>query len=270
MEEDNVESKKINPERLEALKNTVKRSAKSLIDKILQTPGLTQEEIAQFMETATRLVTDVSSLKNAELISSLTYKTANKLDRDGFHQGSNEIRKLAQDLEQGQQVATEPVAPASQTMPTPVAQVEEPIPEAELAPAEKTLKDTIPSNEDVAPAKFEDIETKGPEEGEYDLFVDSDLSIEDASGKLDDVASMLADRRVIRLLAEFDIMLDKLGIASMFPELAESQSKLIDAFGYALTRVTRMMGQLANAKTMSGELKIVPGTQNEPESKDNT
>jgi len=59
---------------------------------------------------------------------------------------------------------------------------------------------------------------------------------------------MLADRRVIRLLAEFDIMLDRLGVASMFPELAESQSKLIDAFSYALTRVTKMMGQLANAQ----------------------
>ena len=47
-----------------------------------------------------------------------------------------------------------------------------------------------------------------------------------------EVAGMLADRRIIRQLAEFDIMLDKIGIASMFPELAESQSKLIDSFSY--------------------------------------
>ena len=32
----------------------------------------------------------------------------------------------------------------------------------------------------------------------------------------------------------------------MFPELAESQAKLIDSYGYALTRVTKMLGMLAN------------------------
>ena len=45
-------------------------------------------------------------------------------------------------------------------------------------------------------------------------------------------------------------MLDKIGIAAMFPELAEAQSKLIDGYSYALTRVTKMMGQLANAKML--------------------
>jgi hypothetical protein len=54
-------------------------------------------------------------------------------------------------------------------------------------------------------------------------------------------------------------MLDKIGIASMFPELAESQSKLIDSFSYALTRVTKMMGQLANAKTLVDAQSGVPG-----------
>ena len=75
---------------------------------------------------------------------------------------------------------------------------------------------------------------------------------------------MLSDRRVIRNLAEFDIMLDKIGIASMFPELAESQSKLIDSFSYALTRVTKMMGQLANAKSIADTRTDLPGRP-EPE-----
>ena len=70
---------------------------------------------------------------------------------------------------------------------------------------------------------------------------------------------MLADRRVIRMLAEFDIILDKLGIASMFPELAESQSKLIDSFSYALTRVSKMMGQLSNARDLMQNTNTIPG-----------
>ena len=45
-------------------------------------------------------------------------------------------------------------------------------------------------------------------------------------------------------------MLDKVGIASMFPELAEAQSKLIESYSYALTRVTKMLGMLSNNKAI--------------------
>jgi len=103
----------------------------------------------------------------------------------------------------------------------------------------------------------------GAAEGEY-AGLTGDINLDDAATKLDEVAGMLADRRIIRLLAEFDIMLDRLGIASMFPELAESQSKLIDSYSYALTRVTKMMGQLSNAKTLVDSQKgTMPGVLGE-------
>ena len=108
--------------------------------------------------------------------------------------------------------------------------------------------------------KLRDIEPiPGPKDDEYEVLA-GNISLEDAAKKLDEVAGMLADRRIIRQLAEFDIMLDKIGIASMFPELAESQSKLIDAFSYALTRVTKMMGQLSNAKSLLEAGGPLPGT----------
>jgi hypothetical protein len=74
--------------------------------------------------------------------------------------------------------------------------------------------------------------------------------MDDAAKKLEVIAGTLSDRRVIRYLAEFDIMLDKLGIASLFPELAEAQSKLIESYSYALTRVTKMLGMLSNNKAI--------------------
>jgi hypothetical protein len=77
-----------------------------------------------------------------------------------------------------------------------------------------------------------------------------DIGLHDAVLKLEEIAGRLADRRTIRLLAEFDIMLDKIGIAPMFPELAEAQSKLIDAYSYALTRVTKMLGMLSSGKSL--------------------
>ena len=76
---------------------------------------------------------------------------------------------------------------------------------------------------------------------------------------------MLADRRVIRLLAEFDILLDKLGLATMFPELAESQAKLIDSYGYALTRVTKMLGMLANTGALIDAANNVGKSKNKAE-----
>ena len=117
------------------------------------------------------------------------------------------------------------------------------------------------------PVPLEKIKTPEPRPGEYSKVL-GDISLDDASNKLDEVAGMLADRRIIRLLAEFDIMLDKLGIASMFPELAESQSKLIDGYSYALTRVTKMMGQLSNAKSFAdNDRGPVPGVADEAAAK---
>jgi uncharacterized transporter YbjL len=70
-------------------------------------------------------------------------------------------------------------------------------------------------------------------------------------------------------LAEFDIMLDKIGIASMFPELAEAQSKLIESYSYALTRVTKMLGMLSNNKAimeMAKQEVMTESTQAKPAS----
>jgi hypothetical protein len=105
----------------------------------------------------------------------------------------------------------------------------------------------------------------GPNPDEYKEILSGDVSIDDASKKLEQIAGTLADRRVIRYLAEFDIMLDKVGIASMFPELAEAQSKLIESYSYALTRVTKMLGMLSNNRVImelsnqKDEVENVPG-----------
>jgi hypothetical protein len=90
----------------------------------------------------------------------------------------------------------------------------------------------------------------GPKPGEYEAL-SGDITLDQASRKLEEIAGRLADRRVIRLLAEFDIMLDQLGVAPMFPELPEAQSKLIDSYSYALTRVTKMLGMLSSGKSLS-------------------
>ena len=251
----NEEQKKLSEDAIvlmKDLKKSINRGVKGVVNKLLVAP-IDQESLKRFMDHLTQLSLEANMLTTTSALSSVIYKTANKLERDGSEYGIEDLKKIAQEVEQAQVQPVEQaqVQPAEQEAPA----------ESQEAPSNET---GIPRSDEVEPARFEDIETDGPDEGEYDKIIDSDISISDASQKLDQVAGMLADRRVIRNLAEFDIMLDKLGIASMFPELAESQSKLIDAFGYALTRVTKMMGQLSNAQTIMSNSDTIPGSEEEP------
>lgn len=242
------------------LKKSINRGVKGVMNKLLVAP-VDRDSLKRFMDHLTQLSLEANALTTASTISSVIYKTANKLERDGYSNGANDLKKMAQEVEQAQVQNSEPEEqPASTEQQITPEQQAVQVEEGDAA--EQGKDDSgIPRSDEVEPARFEDIETKGPEEGEYDKIIDDDIDISDASNKLDQVAGMLADRRVIRNLAEFDIMLDKLGIASMFPELAESQSKLIDAFGYALTRVTKMMGQLSNAQTIMTKSDSIPGSE---------
>lgn len=232
-----------------------------LLQKNLLSSDISIEDFSSAMEALKDLSLLSKKIKTAEMGIDLIYRTSNKLNRYGLKKEASGLKKFAQ--EQEAQLETAPLEPTSQGMspeqaqqvPTEVAPDQAPQPQ--IDPEEEALR----KSQEAEPVAFSDIDTPGPEEGEYDKIIESNINMSDAAGKLEDVASMLADRRVIRYLAEFDIMLDKLGIASMFPELAESQSKLIDAYSYALTRVSKMMGQLANAAEILQGMNGIPGSK---------
>lgn len=240
----------------------------SLIQRsLLSSDDIDLETFQAALEALNNLSTTVKKIKTAEMGIDLMIRTSNKLNNLGLSKEASGMRKFAQQQEEA--VGAAPIQEESVVAPQdPAAPVEQPVPEEPQAPRtqEEVLETALEGSKDAQSVDYSDIETPGPEEGEYDKVIDQDVNIHDAAGKLEDVAGMLADRRVIRYLAEFDIMLDKLGIASMFPELAESQSKLIDAYSYALTRVSKMMGQLSNAadilKGMEGN---VPGSNKDAE-----
>tara|TARA_B100000579_G_C22847676_1_gene865380 strand:+ start:3467 stop:4858 length:1392 start_codon:yes stop_codon:yes gene_type:complete len=232
---------------------SINRAVKGVLGNMMNAPGLSQDQVDSFMNHIRGLAVDANNLRSSAAVSSVIYKAANKLKKDGISYGVDELNKIAQEVESTPNVQQQP---AETDTPQPVGEA----PTQDPGDSENQNDSGIPRNDEVEPAKFEDIKTDGPQDGEYEKIIDEDITITDAADKLDQVASMLADRRVIRNLAEFDIMLDKLGIASMFPELAESQSKLIDAFGYALTRVTKMMGQLSNAQTLMVKTDVIPGS----------
>lgn len=205
-------------------------SAIRRIDKLIrQTPGLiggeSAVELAQSLHEFDMRVRQINLHSTAV---DLAYGAAGKFKKLGFAHAHELMLKTAQELESG---------PIEESAPI------------ELPP--EPIQDRKPlSSSDPVTRVYEN--TSGAKEGEYEKL-DSPVDLSDAISKLEEIAARLSDRRVIRLLAEFDIMLDKIGIAAMFPELSESQSKLIDGYSYALVRVTKMLGMLSSGKNL-GEI----------------
>lgn len=174
---------------------------------------------------------EVRTLRLESTASDLAYKYANRFKKMGFDEGYKEFIKQAQELE-----IPDELQPGN---------------EGGAAGLEGDADEIQPQSGDPNQTAIERSLSQGSdaEQGEYNQL-DGNVNLGDAVAKLEEIAGRLSGRRTIRLLAEFDIMLDKIGIASMFPELAEAQSKLIDGYSYALTRVTKMLGMLSSGKSL--------------------
>jgi hypothetical protein len=182
---------------------------------------------------------EVRGIRHVQTASDRAFNVAGKFKKLGFDQGSEVLMKYAQEV---------PMPEATTGPEDLVPDVEDREDVPEPAPDEELLPGT---EEEVPGVEGGSLERAlGPGRANEDEYeeIEGDVTLEDASRKLEEIAARLADRRTIRNLAEFDIMLDKIGIASMFPELAEAQSKLIDAYSYALTRVTKMLGMVSSGR----------------------
>jgi hypothetical protein len=219
---------------------------------------LKNDRTSELLTQLNDLSTQILRIENEKTAVDLAFKYANKFKKMGFDDGFSQLIKYAQDVGAPQpSVDSIPAPEAAATTPAPAPAATTPAPDqAAPAPtgegAEAPTKAGTPLERALAPVT----EAK---EGEYESLA-GDVGLGDAVSKLEDIAGRLSDRRTIRLLAEFDIILDKIGIAPMFPELAEAQSKLIDAYSYALTRVTKMLGMLSSGKSI---LEISESKKNE-------
>jgi hypothetical protein len=208
------------------------------IDKLIRSLNLSPEQAEKLFNSLHQFDLDVNRVKHEVTASDLTFRAANSFKKMGFAEAHNILLKTSQEMVKDLDTAEQPAAPESAE-----------IPGVETLPGENPRGELSQlSSKDPLRRVYENV--SGAKEGEYEKLSD-DISLQDAINKLEEIAARLSDRRVIRLLAEFDIMLDKIGIASMFPELAESQSKLIDGYSYALVRVTKMLGMLSSGKNLS-------------------
>jgi len=221
------------------------------VDKILKESEdyVEPEKYEEISQVLNKLDIQVGKIRLQSTASDVSFRAANQLKKLGFNDGASVLYKYSQ--EAAPPVPVDQEQPVAATGP-----VESPVPaetgvEEVISPDQIQRKQQEKENIEKGREILSDVSpVPGPAKGEYDQILSGDIDVDDASKKLEQIAGTLSDRRVIRYLAEFDIMLDKIGIASMFPELAEAQSKLIESYSYALTRVTKMLGMLSNNKAI--------------------
>ncbi|KKM62380.1 hypothetical protein LCGC14_1522310, partial [marine sediment metagenome] len=76
--------------------------------------------------------------------------------------------------------------------------------------------------------------------------------------RLEGTSKSLKSRDMIRELAGVDILLNEMGMASYFPELALSQAKLIEAFGYASSKIEDIISRLRGSGTSKSKEETAP------------
>jgi len=122
------------------------------------------------------------------------------------------------------------------------------------------------TEDDVAqPPRSED--AASPDAAAFDAKIDAafaDLKIEDVVAKLEDLAKIFKVREVPRQLSVVDMMLDSLGLASMFPSLSEAQNKALESNNYISTRVEDILSKLRGAMT-SKDIDLRGGGPERPE-----
>lgn len=87
---------------------------------------------------------------------------------------------------------------------------------------------------------------------DFDQMFDQSLgniTITDVVSKLEEVAKIFRNREIARQLSMVDLMLDKLGLASLFPTLGEVVQKNLEGNNYALTRLEDILSRLRGTLT---------------------
>lgn len=125
----------------------------------------------------------------------------------------------------------------------------QPIKTAQLPPPRKPPQ---PRLQPAAPAGPLDVEIDGPDkvvlpDDNTDDVIDAalnNITIQDVIRRLEMLVSIYNQREISRQLAFLDIMMDRLGLASFFPQLGEAMGKSLEANQYIGNRLEEILGKL--------------------------
>lgn len=258
--------------------NSAERLATSKgIDKVL---GPVYESWLKALHDLKREI-QIAPLRNIKSSLDLIYKKANLLEYLGKPEASNIMIKLAQALPDP--TAIDPAAVPSSAIPEPMndAPVDLAMPSADdLEPDgnEKWLSEFL---EGLSGTSKKDEDDANDISDVDDLYVDEDdlvksaqavpgpgdnkehdvpdqsgqfhnkmddvlatVTVNDVIAKLESLSNIFKNREISRELAKVDMMMDALGIASYFPNLAEAMQRSLDANQYMLTRIDDVLSSL--------------------------
>jgi hypothetical protein len=120
----------------------------------------------------------------------------------------------------------------------------------------KAEKPDAPATEEPLEVTEDDVPTPdggtapSPIASNFDSQIDSafkNVTVADVVAKLEDISKSYKTREMPRQLGIVDMMLDSLGLASMFPSLSEAQNKALEANNYISTRVDDILAKLRGA-----------------------
>lgn len=199
---------------------------------------------------------EITMMRTASSMIDRIIRTASVWEYNGFLEGANELRKIAQppnditseiekaltgrefekDMPENKPEEMPGEIPGEETMPPP------PIPE-EMPPEGEIEEPTAP------PAGVEEslppeAPLPGPEKEGVPNNPYSDATVQDVLEVLEPLSQRLREREFIRDLSKADMMLDALNIASHFPELGEAQAKALELNIYVGTRMEKVISKL--------------------------
>jgi len=136
--------------------------------------------------------------------------------------------------------------------------------------AEKEPAPGTPATEEPLEVTEDDIKPGGdqpePAASNFDSKVDEvfkSLTIGDVVAKLEDISKSYKTREMPRQLGIVDMMLDSLGLASLFPSLSEAQNKALEANNYISTRVDDILAKLRGAMASAEKSPVAPAPERE-------
>jgi len=224
------------------------KSVVELLDKYRGVlPNNTSDELLTRMHELQKTVWKLSMA--ASIVDSIN-RTSNQFKKHGFAEGAKELRKIAQEVAENKLPAAAPEGPRE--IPAPNAELDAP----EVSPTSvSSVAQPIPEVDHIRVPEV----SIGEEKIEIPDF--SSATHRDALLKLEEINKVISERNVVRALAAVDIILGQLGIASYFPQLSEAQSKMMDAFNYAGTRVAETIGQMRGGS--GGPVAVTPPKQDD-------
>jgi hypothetical protein len=134
-------------------------------------------------------------------------------------------------------------------------------PKGPKAPKGVTVEPLEVSEDDIAP---QGDQKELPDTSNFDNQIDNafkDVTIADVVAKLEVISTYYKTREHPRQLSVVDMMLDSLGLASLFPSLSEALNKSLEANNYISTRVDDILSKLRGAMASKDSGPEVPKTE---------